>query len=227
VRLISLRRHGVRRTIAVLDPTARRTYVRLAAIAAPAVEAALGPRVMANRVLTCRAEPPALTLRPWRHERRSFAHALGAFASTLGAVAIADVQDCFGSIGPALARTGLERIEAPQGAAVERFLWSLAREGVAGLPVGPDPSAVFANAVLACVDRALEDEGVPYLRWVDDFVIGGDDRRAAAHAVALLGEALRGLGLRLNVRKTRIVDDPSDLAEVVPSGTYRSPGRVG
>ena len=227
VRLISVRSHGVQRTLAVLAPPARLAYVRLAAVVAPAVEQALGGRVMANRVSGSSVEPPVLALRPWRFERRLFARALGELASTHRTVAIADVRACYASIGPTLARAALERIGAPEGPAVEAFLTSLACEGVRGLPVGPDPSALLANAVLAHVDRALEAEEIAHLRWVDDFVLGGRDPRAAAHGLDVVRDALRQLGLRANGSKTRVVADPSTLAEVAPSRLRGRALRVG
>lgn len=217
----------MRRTLTVLPPAVRLAYVRLAAVAAPTVEEALSGRVMANRVLSSCPEPPALTLRPWRLERRLFARALDTFASAHDAVAIADVATCYASIRPHLAHAALERIGAPQGPAVERFLAYLAREGVRGLPVGPDPSAVFANAVLAHADRALEAEGIAHLRWVDDFVIGGDGPGSVAHGLDVLRDALARLGLCANEGKTRIVEDPSVLARAMPSSLRGSARRVG
>jgi len=227
VRLISVRRHGVQRTLAVLAPAARLEYVRLGATFAPTVEDALDGRVMANRVSGSSVDPPALALRPWRLERRLFARALGEFASAHRTVAIADVMACYASITPALARDALERIGAPEGPAVESLLTSLAHEGVRGLPVGPDPSAVLANAVLAHVDRVLGAEGIAHLRWVDDFVLGASDPRSARRGLAVIREALRGLGLRTNGSKTRVVADPSTLAGVAPSNTRRRTVVVG
>ena len=74
-----------------------------------------------------------------------------------------------------------------------------------GLPVGPEPSAVVANAVLTPVDRALSDAGIRHLRWVDDLVLAAEDPGAA---LEVLRGSLATVGLRLNERKTRVVLDP-------------------
>ena len=96
----------------------------------------------------------------------------------------------------------------PTACEVEGFLAALERIGVEGLPVGPDASAVLANAVLAQVDRTLRDAGVEHLRWVDDVVLSGGD---ASAALSVFRTALAKIGLRPNEAKTRIVPDARDL----------------
>ena len=73
-RLISVRRHGVERTLVVLAPDDRLAYLRLAATAAPGVEAALTERVVANRVASFSADPPTFVapFLPVRQPRREF-----------------------------------------------------------------------------------------------------------------------------------------------------------
>jgi histidine ammonia-lyase len=93
--------------------------------------------------------------------------------------------------------------------------------GVRGLPVGPDASAVLANVVLAPVDRTLADEGIEHLRWVDDIVVTAADPRAALSAIR---RALERIGLRLNERKTRIVDPASLRGRPSVSGCRRADG---
>ena len=56
------------------------------------------------------------------------------------------------------------------------LLRRIARAGTPGLPIGPEPSAVLANAVLATADAAATHAGVRLLRWVDDVVLVGTDR---------------------------------------------------
>ena len=227
VRLISIRRHGVQRTLVVLAPAARLEYLGLVATVAPTVEGALDARVMANRVSRSSVDPPALALRPWRLERRLFASALDKFASEHRTLAITDVMACYASIAPRLARAALERVGAPEGPAVETFLTGLALEGVRGLPVGPDPAAVLANVVLAHVDLVLRAKGIAHLRWVDDFMLGASNTRDARRGLDVVRRALRELGLRANGSKTRVVADPSTLAGVARSSMGRRAVRVG
>ncbi|HKN80818.1 MAG TPA: RNA-directed DNA polymerase, partial [Actinomycetota bacterium] len=106
-------------------------------------------------------------------------------------------------VGDALGRVGI-----PTACEIEGFLAGLERIGVEGLPVGPDASAVLANAVLSQVDRTLRDAGVEHLRWVDDVVLSGGD---VSSALSVFRTALATIGLRPNDAKTRIVLDARDL----------------
>src|SRR5205809_1035983 len=63
------------------------------------------------------------------------------------------------------------------------FHRALRDEGVRGLPVGPDPSAILANGILAIADRAAAAEaGGHPIRWVDDVVLVAAGRRSATRA---------------------------------------------
>jgi hypothetical protein len=75
-------------------------------------------------------------------------------------------------------------------------------EGYAGLPIGPPGSAVLANAVLAPVDRALAD--VPYLRWVDDYLIGAESERTAVEILERIDDQLERLDLQRSAAKTSV-----------------------
>jgi hypothetical protein len=131
-------------------------------------------------------------------------------AATHPCLVFADVLDCYGSIRPTVVRDALASLGADPLSCdrVRSFLDELADRGVRGLPIGPAPSAVLANAVLAAADRALERWEVPYLRWVDDVVAGTSDREAAERVVGGLAAALAPMGLALNASKTRVVVDP-------------------
>ncbi len=208
VRFVSVRHARGDRRIVVLDPETLRTYTRLVAQIAATVEAALSHRVVANRVATCAVEPPVLRLRPWRTERNAFLARLSGLAGAGGALAFADVRRCYASISPSTTGAGLRALGVGTAAgAIEAFLEGLEPDGVRGLPVGPDPSAVLANAVLAHADRALERAGVAYVRWVDDVALSSAD---PSGALDVLRGALEEMGLRLNERKTRVVLDGCD-----------------
>jgi Reverse transcriptase (RNA-dependent DNA polymerase) len=214
VRFVSLRRAGGERRLAILDPASRDRYVRLVAGSAGALEARLSDAVVANRVRSWRVEPPELRLRPWRVERRIFAARLSALVRATGAIAFADVRRCYASISAAMVGERLRRDGATTADDLERFLRDLQDAGVTGLPVGPEPSAVLANAVLATADRALERAGIRHLRWVDDVVLAGTDPTAA---LEVLRDAFASVGLRLNERKTRIFDPPAIGARIALS----------
>ena len=223
VRFVSVRHARGSRRVAILDPDTLRTYTHLVAEIGATVEAALSQRVVANRVDTCAVEPPALRLRPWRAERDAFAARLSELAEAGGVLTFADVRRCYASISPSTVGAELRRLGVGTAGAIEAFLRGLEPDGVRGLPVGPDPSAVLANAVLGRADLALERAGVPHVRWVDDVVLSSSDPRGA---LGVLRGALEEIGLRLNERKTRIVLDGSIADLGLGSPTHGRPFRV-
>ncbi|HEU4864929.1 MAG TPA: RNA-directed DNA polymerase [Actinomycetota bacterium] len=208
VGFVSVRHAGGVRVLTLLGPAAREEYLALVAPVAPAIESALSDRVVAHRVAWCEDDPPTLRLRPWRIERRAFAIRLRDLLAGASTIAIADVRRCYASISPSTVERVLGELGVGSASEVGAFLSRLERAGGRGLPVGPQASAVLANAVLASADEALRAAGVAHLRWVDDVVIAAAGPSDAERAIAVLGDAVAGLGLRLNERKTRI--DPPD-----------------
>lgn len=216
VRFISVRHPRGSRRLALLDPETLRSYTRMVASVATTVEAALSRRVAANRVATCSVDPPALRLRPWRTERDAFAALLSELSEADGPLAFADVRRCYASISPRIVGEELQRLGVGAAWEIERFLRGLEPDGVRGLPVGPDPSAVLSNAVLGHADRTLEHAGIEHVRWVDDVVIASPD---PLDAVEVLRGALEEIGLRLNERKTRIILDGGRPRLGLPAGS--------
>ena len=207
-RFVRVRHGGTERRFVLLDVRTRERYVELVARSAAAIEELLSPAVMANRVASWSVRPPELALRSWRLERRLFAVRLAGLAGRRAPIAFGDVRRCYASMSPAIVGDALRRAGIPTACELEGFLSSLECVGVEGLPVGPDASAVLANAVLAQVDRRLRDAGVEHLRWVDDVVLSGVD---ASAALSVFRTALASIGLRANETKTRIVPDPRAL----------------
>jgi hypothetical protein len=208
VRFVRGRHAGTERRFVVLDAPTRERYVELVARSAGAIEEILSPSVMANRVASWSVRPPELVLRPWRLERRLFAARLARLAARRRTIAFADVRRCYASMSPSIVGDALGRAGIPTACEVEGFLAGLERIGVEGLPVGPDASAVLANAVLAQVDRTLREAGIEHLRWVDDVVLSGGDAPAA---LSVFRAALATIGLRTNEAKTRILPDARGL----------------
>lgn len=197
------------RSLTVLGATAAAEYAAAVAGAAPCIEAWLGPDVHGGRV--ARLDP--LQIEPWREALARHRRIAVEEAQRAGVALRLDVADCYRSIAPSRvgvvlqrAGTGPETIEA-----VLSFLGRTTAAGVPGLPVGPEPSAVLANAVLAELDRAAVDVGerVRCLRWFDDLLV------LAPHAASLLAAetaivaTARRLGLRLNDRKRRLAVGPA------------------
>lgn len=217
------------RRLAALDPDVRARYTSLVAAVAPAVEAALSAAVSANRVVASRVRPPLLRLAPWRAERSRFTRRLSALAAAAPCLLLADVRDCYGSIGPGIVERTLRSMGcgAAEAAAVGAFLGELGERGVRGLPVGPDPSAVLANAVLSGMDDAVEASGARHLRWVDDVVIAVREPADASGHLAALRGALEPLGLHLNEAKTRVVLDPAEIGRSGAISAARASPPVG
>jgi group II intron reverse transcriptase/maturase len=73
-----------------------------------------------------------------------------------------------------------------------------------GSPQGGVISPWLANLVLDDLDKALEAQGLRFVRYADDFVILCPSRDEADKALDLVREVLAGLKLSLNEEKTRI-----------------------
>ena len=204
------------RTITHLDARSRRRYGIAVAAVTPRVERALADGVVANRA---RSTPTDVALEPWAAARRRYAHSMASTAAgPWRAAFVGDVRDCYGSIDPPVVDRALREIGVAQ-QPIERIVEVLRRfddHGVRGLPIGPEPSAVLANAVLASVDRSLMGEfGTPSFRWVDDIVVFARDRREAWRAAATFARTLDALGLQAHPTKCRVVVDPDALLEGV------------
>jgi len=202
VRFVSVRHSSGRRLISVLDRATLEAYTHRVAQVAWEVEANLSQHVLANRVAACSTDPLELRLRPWRSERSAFFGRLAELTERWDTLVFADVRRCYPSISPALVGAELRRIGVPTAGEVESFLRGLRADGVCGLPVGPDPSAVLANAVLGHVDRRLEEIGLAHVRWVDDVVLASSE---PASALSSVRRALAEIGLRVNEAKTRVI----------------------
>jgi RNA-directed DNA polymerase len=78
---------------------------------------------------------------------------------------------------------------------------------VAGTPQGGVISPLLANIYLHVLDTELSARGVGELvRYADDGVVLCRSVAQAEHALAVLGEILAALGLRLHPDKTKVVD---------------------
>lgn len=204
VRVMAVARaSGGFRRLARLDPADRAAYHRAVSRLVPAIEGSLWPCVRANRVRG-RGARAWTSLEPWGPARRGFGRAVRRLAAW-GDVTLIDVRDCYGSIEPRVVEASLRGLWREDVADVVRLLRRFEDDGVRGLPIGPEPSAILANAILSGLDRAIGRSGARHLRWVDDVVVVGRDEAEAARAMEAAREALTALGLALNEQKTRVV----------------------
>lgn len=200
---------GGTRWLTVLRPADDAAYRAAVGPLVGRIERSLSPEVMAVRA---RPGDAGWKLVPWRPARATWRSTIRrALLDAPGATfAAADVRDCYASIS-------LETIAAllgPEGAPAVALLHRFHERGVRGLPVGPEPSAVLANAALSRLDRAIRSAGVRHLRWVDDVVLWGpaDEVRTAMAAMRTAGEAI---GLELHRDKTRVFEDREEAAVVL------------
>jgi hypothetical protein len=172
--------------------------------------------------------PGTATLRPWGPARSRWRREVERLA-TAPVLVVTDVRDCFGSIAPDAVVERLLRIGAPPPAADElgAVLHGFAEVGVRGLPVGPAPSAILANAVLVALDEVLRARGLPHVRWVDDVVFAAPDARAAHAAIGALRRVAGELGLALHEGKTVVLADPDERRAFVAAGVRRTSRATG
>jgi hypothetical protein len=199
--------------MAVLSDRDARRYASLAGRAASSIEPATHPGVVANRV---RFSPRGWSLAPLGPQLRAARSGATALARRWPFLLGTDVASFYLSVDPAVAYRGLvdRSVDVTIAAETADLLEGWGSEGYPGLPVGPPGSAVVANAILDAVDQALG--GVPFLRWVDDFLIGVDTVSRAGAVLEGLDHALDGLGLRRSERKTRLWPSPAGV--VWPGG---------
>jgi hypothetical protein len=187
--------------MAILSDRDGARWHRLAGRVAEIVEPSLPGSVLANRAAgpwpswRPRALGPALTVA--RRRARELPGPL---------LLRTDVADFYPSVLPSMLFSTLAGLGVPDGVpgAAADMLDGWGSEGCPGLPVGPAGSAVMANAVLASVDAGLGPH--PFLRWVDDYLVGVASERAAAEILDRLHEALDRLGLRLARSKTALLE---------------------
>jgi hypothetical protein len=220
VRLVPVERPGGVRWLTHLSPARAAAYASSVAPAVPAIERALGPVVVANRVVALPLDPPAIVLEPWRSARARFSALVGDLALGSKALLLADVRGCYAAITAGRVREALARLGCDPGIArhIAATVRGFERAGVVGLPVGPEGSAVLANAVLAHVDASLERAGFRHLRWVDDVMVGIAGASSAERALRVIERALGEVGLEVATQKTRIVDAScTDRSDALPA----------
>jgi hypothetical protein len=87
--------------------------------------------------------------------------------------------------------------------------WQI-RDGLQGLPIGPEISAVIGNFLLRPVDRSLAANDYEYLRWSDDILTFGRTIASCQDSMVVLDEVLSNLRLVRSVEKTLPFDNVHD-----------------
>ncbi|MBO1076434.1 RNA-directed DNA polymerase [Roseomonas marmotae] len=74
-----------------------------------------------------------------------------------------------------------------------------------GVPVGSDASRILCEAALIGVDNKLTEQGICFVRYVDDFRLFAESKAQGHEIMRVLSELLIEEGLSINPRKTNIV----------------------
>ena len=206
---------GLRR-LTRLDPAGDAEYREAVRPLAGRIERSLGPEVFAIR---SRPAPGGWRLAPWGPARAAWRRTVRRIieeATREATFALADVRDCYGSISPET----IASLLGPEATHAVAFLRRAHEQGVRGLPIGPDPSAILANAVLGEMDGAIRGAGARHLRWVDDIFLWGS-RGDVRRALRALEDAAARTGLAMHPEKTRLLTDRHE-ARSVALGTRDS-----
>lgn len=88
---------------------------------------------------------------------------------------------------------------------IDRMLARMSAGRSFGLPVGGQCSRVLAEVMMIPIDETLSQEGINWLRYVDDFTLTCNSHQEAYQALSILSHALADYGLSLNRTKTTIL----------------------
>jgi hypothetical protein len=197
--------------MALLSERDSRTWQALAEVISSQVEPRLAPGVLADRTHQAGGRLP---LGPALRRARLAARTLGLRA---GLVIRTDVRAFYPSVTPSVTFRALVGLDVDRriAAGVATMLEAWGSEGYSGLPIGPPGSAVIANGVLAGVDARLKH--LPFLRWVDDYLVRVKRERDLPGVLDRLDAALGDVGLERSAPKTEILEGGPGL---VWPGTY-------
>jgi hypothetical protein len=78
-----------------------------------------------------------------------------------------------------------------------------------GVPIGPDTSAIIAELLLSKIDQKLEE--YDYIRFIDDYKCFCETKEQADRFIKDLSFCLENFRLKLNAKKTKILDLPQAL----------------
>jgi len=94
------------------------------------------------------------------------------------------------------------------GKQVDQLLMNMQGKVSQGVPIGNDLSFLLAEVVLAQVDKGLKLVPARAYRWFDDYEIACDSRQEAEETLVALNRLLDSFRLRVNPKKTHILELP-------------------
>ena len=122
-------------------------------------------------------------------------------------VMVTDIADFFTSLSVNCISKALEACsKTDHSAAIVRLLTQWNESSPTGLPIGPTPSRLLSELVLAKVDEELLQAGCVFCRCFDDYVFFCESEATGHELVALLAKLLYEVdGLSLRAEKTRVM----------------------
>lgn len=100
-------------------------------------------------------------------------------------------------------RIGIEKGKVDK---IMKVLMTLSGNVSYGLPVGGNAARILAEAYLATIDKVLDTEGVPFCRFVDDFILFAMSKEEAYQFLNISADLLmKSEGLTLQKNKTVIM----------------------
>ncbi|KPA15875.1 Retron-type reverse transcriptase [Candidatus Magnetomorum sp. HK-1] len=74
-----------------------------------------------------------------------------------------------------------------------------------GIPSGAVISPFLCNVYLTKWDLEMSRNNLPFVRFADDFLVFAKSKRSAENAYSYVDQALKKMGLSLNIQKTQVV----------------------
>ena len=88
---------------------------------------------------------------------------------------------------------------------------ALQRNETVGIPIGPDSSSIISEIILSKIDKALSKYN--YFRFIDDFKCYCNSKEESDNFIKSLSKELEKYHLRLNQKKTEIIELPKTIEE--------------
>lgn len=88
---------------------------------------------------------------------------------------------------------------------------STQRNETVGIPIGPDTSSIISELILSQIDKKLSD--YKYFRFIDDYKCYCKSKEQADTFINKLSKELESFNLRLNQKKTEIIELPIPIEE--------------
>ena len=162
---------GETRRLTCVDPIAEIGFRQIGGRLAHHVERSLPAAVFSTRIETVGDTWQA---QPWQQARRRFDNAVrsGQSEGTYEGKGALDVASHYPTVQHDHLQEILNSVGAPAGA-VQDLIGVLASlpTSAAGIPIGPEASAILGTVALLPLDRLLARGSAKVFRWMDDFVV--------------------------------------------------------